>query len=945
MTLPDPAFLPALEEIRDAAQQREYVVRAGIVPTLSVVEAISLRVRDLAWKDPLLADALAETNLFLAEQLNTAAAWAYATRSKAQVLHTRRRCAEAQPLFEKAALLFADAALPAETGRTLVTEMENLSYLSRYEEAIRLADSARTALNVAGDNRYLMLIEIALGNLNYRLRHFSESLAHYDAAAKVLGPATDPASTAAMMLGRAHVLSEMNRFDEAFEAFQATRRHCEQHGLALWMDIADRGVSRMHLHRGNYSTALKILEEVRRKHEAANDVRRVGLCDIDRAEIYLQLNLFDEAVKLCERTIPIFGDLGNRYELALCLTFKGIAEFRLMDSAASESFLQARQIFVEEGNEVWVATTDLWRAQLLSRDHQFAAALDLARRAATAFEKEKVPVRAANARVLAAQSLQHLEQTNSAIVDAQEALSELRGFHAPWVSFQAFNTLGRLKELHGDAEEAEALYLQAIHQLESLRGNIRLDELRMSFGKDKYQVYEHVVHLKLKRHDESSAFDFVERSKSRTLIDLLERKLDTVWSVEDAQSPRSSRIHKIREELNILYGRLEEAGTTVRALLVDTATRAEIDRREHELMNLLREAGSEKPGWATLQNMEVPSVAEVQQMLETGEILIEFYAIEDQFQAFVIGREFFHVVRDVCAGAAVRTSLRGLNFQLSKFHLHSNYLARHKDALLTATNYHLRNLYDLLLKPVADLVPAGARLIIVPHQMLHYVPFHALFDGERHVVDNHDVSYAASASVLRICRHRQPSPKESQDLILAVPDETTPHIHEEAQALQSLMPKARVFIGPEAGQDKLREFAPSANRIHIAAHGVFRADNPMFSSLRLGDKWLNLFDIFNLRLNAEVTTLSACETGMNAVWEGDELLGLARGFLYAGTPSLVVSLWMVNDHSTARLMRRFYEGLEQGFSKAHALREAILLVKAEFPHPYFWAPFVLLGKP
>jgi CHAT domain-containing protein len=182
------------------------------------------------------------------------------------------------------------------------------------------------------------------------------------------------------------------------------------------------------------------------------------------------------------------------------------------------------------------------------------------------------------------------------------------------------------------------------------------------------------------------------------------------------------------------------------------------------------------------------------------------------------------------------------------------------------------------------------------------------------------------------------------DLILAVSDELTPHINDEVKILSELMPNAKVFTGAEAREDKLRQLGPAAGKIHIAAHGIFRADNPMFSSLKLGDRWLNLFDIFNLQLNAELTTLSACETGMSAVWDGDELLGLARGFLYAGIPSLVVSLWTVNDRSTAQLMGRFYLGLSNGLSKSHALREAILQVKGEFPHPYYWAPFILLGK-
>jgi CHAT domain-containing protein len=226
---------------------------------------------------------------------------------------------------------------------------------------------------------------------------------------------------------------------------------------------------------------------------------------------------------------------------------------------------------------------------------------------------------------------------------------------------------------------------------------------------------------------------------------------------------------------------------------------------------------------------------------------------------------------------------------------------------------------------------------------LHYLPFHALYDGKSYLVESHDISRAPSASVLKICREKKIQ-KTEQDLVLAVADEMTPYINEEVQALRELLPKGLFFVGKEARQDKLRRYGQSAGKLHIAAHGIFRPDNPMFSSLKLGDTWLNLFDIFNLQLGAELTVLSACETGISAVWEGDELLGLARGFLYAGTPSLLVSLWTVHDRSTAKLMRRFYEGLARGLSKSRAVQDAMISVKAEFPHPYYWAPFILLGK-
>jgi CHAT domain-containing protein len=375
----------------------------------------------------------------------------------------------------------------------------------------------------------------------------------------------------------------------------------------------------------------------------------------------------------------------------------------------------------------------------------------------------------------------------------------------------------------------------------------------------------------------------------------------------------------------------------------DLTTQEEVSRREHELVELLRETGTEKSGWATLRNMEPPGVDEVQRMLEPDEILIEYYATGDRLQAFVIGTKEFEVVRDLTTLTAVRACVEGLNFQLAKFHLEPAYIKKHAGSLLASTTHHLHQLHRQLLRPLQHLL-SDRRLIILPHQALHYVPFHALFDGDRYVVDAHEVTYGASAAVLQICRQRRPAPAVGRDLILAAADDLTPNIHDEVEALRELLPDARVFQGHEARESVLQEYGPTAGKIHIAAHGVFRPDNPMFSSLKLGDRWLNLYDIFNLQLGAELTTLSACETGMSAVWGGDELLGLARGFLYAGTPSLVVSLWTVNDRSTAELMKSFYRSLGTGLRKSAALRQAVLTVKKDYPHPYYWAPFVLMGK-
>ncbi len=945
MTVTNPEdSLARLVQIRDAAQQRAFISNAASLPTQAFVESLSTKIRELLPRDPELAQVLAETNLYIASLLDQPLAWAHANRSLAQVLYTMRKSAEADAYFEKAAELFERVGLRGEVGRTLVGQMDNLMYLSRYSEALDLAERARVALEEAQDVSYLSTLEIALGNVYYRLNRYPESLSHYDRAQELLENTDNTQARAALAsigLNRAYVLTEMNRFDEAVQSFQITKNHCERHGLSLWAAIADRGVSQMHFRRGNYSTALRILEQVRRRHEQLDDARRVGLCDMDRAEIYLELNLFDDAADIAARAYNIFERLGNRYEAAKCLTYQGIAYFKtLEDEDAEKALLAAREIFVNEGNDLWVAVVDLWRAQLLTRQQQFSTAQELAQRSAEIFERQQAPARAANARVLSAQSFLELEERTPALREAQRALDGIEGYHAPWVSYQCYNTLGRLKELNGSIDEAEQLYMKAIDQMESLRGNIRLDEMRMSFGRDKYQVYENIVNLKLTKNDGRAAFQFVERSKSRTLIDLLERNLETVWDTGVDDSPRLQRIRKIREELNIFYSRINEIGAARPA--GDTATQEEIARREQELVELLREVGSEKSGWATLQSMKIPDVEEVQAMLQPDEVLVEYFTIGDRFQAFIINRNKFEIVRNLTTTSTVRTALKGFTFQLSKFHLQPAYLQSHGPLLLKAIQYHLHELYRHLIEPIQDKLDRSL-LIFVPHNVLHYVPFHALYDGTNYLVDAYAVSRGASASVLKICREKKIQRTE-QDLVLAAADEMTPHINEEVAALRSLLPKGLFFVGREAREDKLRRYGPTAGKLHIAAHGIFRADNPMFSSLKLGDSWLNLFDIFNLQLGAELTVLSACETGMSAVWEGDELLGLARGFLYAGTPSLVVSLWTVNDRSTAQLMRRFYEALQRGASKARALQEATLEIKAAFPHPYHWAPFILMGK-
>jgi CHAT domain-containing protein len=263
-------------------------------------------------------------------------------------------------------------------------------------------------------------------------------------------------------------------------------------------------------------------------------------------------------------------------------------------------------------------------------------------------------------------------------------------------------------------------------------------------------------------------------------------------------------------------------------------------------------------------------------------------------------------------------------------------------------------LYNVLLAPVEVLLEemgirasdgAGApgKLVIVPHGLLHQIPFHALFDGERYLLERFEISYAPSARVYSLCQ-KQTSQRSGKALVMGLADPLIPAVEKEVRAVAQYLPGAQVLRDEEATSDALRSTSSGCSILHLACHGLFRADNPMFSSLKLHDGWLTAADVMRLDFEGALVTLSACESGRNEVFAGDEPIGLTRAFLGVGASTLVVSLWLVQDEATALLMGKYYERLCGNVRPAEALRAAQLAVKAEYSHPYYWAPFILVGQ-
>jgi CHAT domain-containing protein len=467
--------------------------------------------------------------------------------------------------------------------------------------------------------------------------------------------------------------------------------------------------------------------------------------------------------------------------------------------------------------------------------------------------------------------------------------------------------------------------------------------------KGKLEVYEGLVRLYLdhasggRRLEE--AFACMEQAKSRSLRDVLIAGPAVDHAEGGGGAAHAREIRELREELNWYYHRIEqdEAGPEVAPRVHIQRLHGEAQLRERRLKALLREL----PLAAADQSMPgalAPDLEAIRAALGGDTVLVEYFRTGDRILAAVLTRNSLEVAA-VTTVSSVQELARMLQFQFSKFGLDAAYLARAPKLLLESTVGHLRELHAELVAPVERWL-RGGKLVLVPHESLHQLPLHALFDGEKYLIDRFAVSYAPSAAVYALCREAV-SPErpagEGVSLIMGVPDARAPLIEDEVRQLADILPQPELYVGGDARREVLERRGPRSRLLHIATHGRFREDNPMFSAIRMGDGYLTLYDLYGMRLPVDLAALSGCSTGLSVAASGDELMGLVRGLLHAGARSLLLTLWDVHDRTTADFMRCFYRQYAADRNAAAALGNAVREIRAEHPHPYYWAPFVVVG--
>ncbi len=945
------------------AFMREHGPSAG----REVFAALKSEVDHLAGRDLAAASRLADRINQLAAVENNPVSTAFARAGRARVLHLSGRHTEANNLFESAVDALLAARLRTQAAIFQKQQVDALTQMGRYKDALRLARTARRAL-AKNEPVHLAQLETHVGNIYYRLDRYKKALAHYDTAREIL-ESKDEATMCALVDGnRSNIFAEMDRPLEAMALLEQAASVLEDAGQTLLAAQARSKIAYLQFLRGNYNAALAGYYNVREQLAGFGSQWLVAWCNLEIAEILLALNSFDDASEHAALAHDQFSQIGTPYESAQALVVRALAAMGLAQLDQAGLFLEsAREVFAANRNNTFAATVDTYLSELSLRrgDHTEAAAR--AGAALRVFSRQKLPGRAAYSRLLGARAAYLAGDSKKAARKARAALGRATAQLVPSVTYQCHHLIGKIERDRGQIRAALERFQIAVRTVEQMRGGIAADEFKATFLRDKIGVYEDAIGACLDQSTEplvEEAFRLVESSKSRALADLLARYLRDPQSTarRPVEDEARTRLLTLIENLNWYssQARLEdEKGNQRRAHVAGRYAR-QVEHCERRIAELFRRMEADGSQFAEMQRMQAASVSDLRSSLEADETAIEYFTTGNVVSAFIVGRDCIRVVREVASKGEVEKMLAGLRFQLEKFNYGSEFADEHFEHLNHATNQHLIRLSEAVFAPLEPYIE-GDRLIIIPHGALHYVPFHALLDRRGFLIDRFEISYAPSATVLKLCRDRgnqisadarASSNLESQisnlkcDMVaLGVAHPETPSIEAEVSALRKIFPGAVTLVGDDATRDNLMKHAPRARFLHLASHGYFRRDNPMFSFLKLADSPLNFYSLLELELKAEMVTLSACHTGVNMVFPGDELHGLVRGFLYAGAPSLVASLWAANDTATAEFMQEMYGHLREGATKRAALRAAQLALKDMYGHPYYWAPFVLMGNP
>jgi CHAT domain-containing protein len=792
--------------------------------------------------------------------------------------------------------------------------------------------SFRRALALQWRNEDWRRLPWTMGDLGFFFGDLGEmdSAFRYLDSARELGRVVhDTYAEAYAIVGRARFNIDMGSLQAASDDYTQARDLLASTGTSPQMAWALDGLARVRLYLGDperarqtYREALEAFENLQNPWGRADALLGIGSTFEQQGEAEHALEPFRRALDIIR---------ANRL-----LHLEGLARYDL--GKVHRELRQPAQALPELESALALAATD------------------------SPVRQAQIEVELANADSMAGR----IEAAESAFKHA----IELSG-RAPIVEAAAQAGLARLQRDHGDPAAARRAIARALELTERLRSGVIRPDQRVSFLAARRGYYEFYVDLlmRLERLDPGAghaaeAVAVSEQARARGLLDLLAKEqVDLRHGIPAELKEREARIGDRIARLQTLQ--LSSAAKPLSNTDVQRLN-ADLGQAEEEEKDLEAEIRRRDPSYAAVRTPSSLRLQEIQALLDERTALLEYFQGDESSFLFVVTRQGLtaHLLPPRRDLAPLLERLRAAVYQDSP--LGSRRFA--EDAY---------ELYRVLMLPAEPELRGKERLVVAPDGALYSLSFELLLTapvpnagGPRrdlpYLIRERSVSYVPSASVLaQLVAGKEPRDRTRNDTKLFVgfgdPGEDAsrlPAARDEVRRIASLFPvdQAVVFIGPDATEGNVKSNAAVtwARNLHFATHGLLDEDHPDRSGLKLAqakgsteDGLLQVREVFNLELHADLVILSACQSGRGKEVSGEGLVGMTRAFLYAGAGRLIVSLWRVDDESTSDLMVSFYRHLLQvgDHSAALQLAKLDLIDHSQYFHPYFWAPFVLVGLP
>ena len=877
---------------------------------------------------------------------------------------------------------------PAESSR-LFNEGEQLRKQGLYRKAIDNYQNALSEFRRQHDRGAEARALGAIGQSYDLLGDRPKALGYFEQALPLYREAGDRRGEAFALYGLGLVNSALERTIAALQSFEAS--------LKIRRDLGDRFGQGLALN--NIGNSYWRLGDTEKSLEAYNEALRIRQADDDRLGVLYTLNGiaivdysagdYQQSLEAYRKALELARGLKQQPMEANVLMNIGLVYWAVGDAAhAAEYYAQALPIFralkqrAGEGrvlNNMGLAASNrrealdyfnrslaIFHAEGSRADEAYVlqnigdaySAMGAMVRARENMEQSLAIKRTLSDRAGEAYSLHaigEMDRKAGDLMRAGEFLSRALMLrqeifdHAGEAITRA--ALARLTSQKGDAAAALSQALEALEPIESDRAKLASPDLRAHFLASRRGLYEFIVSLLTLGGRHLEALEFSERAKARAMLDILDEVRNGVRA--NAAPELLARESQLRRRIN--------ARAELLARAPNVSTQRELDAllTQHEVVE--EEIRKNDPRYGELTSVRAAQAPEMRKkLLDERTALIEYFLGEEKSYVWAVTLDGL-VAAELPAREKIETRVRAiyellrarnitqegesLNARVKRSAAANSRLVRESEALGT-----------MLLGPIASHI-RGRRLMIVADGAMLYLPFNIFSEAKQS-----EIVYVPSASAA-IAINSTPF-RASRIAVLADPAyggalPRLPFAAQEARSIAALAPRGVVVEAIRTDANRAAAASPrftQASILHIAAHTVIDNKRPELSSIVLAlvdgqgktqDGYLRMLDVYNTKLSAGLVVLSACETAIGQEIRGEGLLGLTRGFFYAGAPRVLATLWKVDDRATAEMMKHFYTALlKRKLTPSAALQAAQRQMRADprWTQPYYWAAFTLQGS-